>query len=108
MENTVTSTKTQKSRLRITAGALVVAAGTSVLSLFGGGAPPHAADSYIALAIGFVNETPPVTVVGGSSIGPDRNQAGIGSLSNCQNNGGRHCGSQDIATKTRAAAAVRD
>jgi hypothetical protein len=60
------------------------------------------------LAIGFVNENPPVTVVGGSSIGPDRNQAGIGSLSNCQNNGGSHCVTEVIAMNACAAAAVND
>ena len=104
----MTTTTTQGSRLRLTASALVIAAGASVVGLFGAVAPANAADSYIALSVGLVTENPPVTTVGGSSIGSDKNQAGIASLSNCQNNGGNHCVTEVIATNACAAAASND
>ena len=51
-------------------------------------APAQAADQYIALALGYVNENPPVTMAGGSSIMPAKTQAAQGALTNCVNNGG--------------------
>jgi hypothetical protein len=71
-------------------------------------APAHAADQYIALALGFVSENPPVTMAGGSAINSTPEQAGQGALTNCVNNGGTHCVTQVIATNECAAAASND
>jgi hypothetical protein len=70
--------------------------------------PAHAADQYIALAIGYVSENPPVTMAGGSAINSDRQQAGFGALSNCESNGGGGCVTQVIAMNECAAAASND
>lgn len=68
----------------------------------------NAADAYIALSVGLLNDNPPVQTVGGSSIGPDQEQSRIASLSNCQNNGGNHCVTEAIAKNACAAAAAND
>jgi hypothetical protein len=70
--------------------------------------PAHAADQYIALAIGYVSENPPVTMAGGSAINSDRQQAGFGALSNCESHGGGGCVTQVIAMNECAAAASND
>ena len=79
-----------------------------IFGLVGAPPPANAADAYIALSVGFINENPPVTMAGGSSIGPDEEQARIASLSNCQSNGGSHCVTQVIAKNECAAAASND
>jgi hypothetical protein len=71
-------------------------------------APAHAADQYIALAIGFVSENPPVTMAGGSAISAGQDQAAQGALTNCVSNGGDHCVTQVIAKNECAAAASND
>ncbi|HYO03008.1 MAG TPA: DUF4189 domain-containing protein [Mycobacterium sp.] len=91
-----------------TIAAVLLAAFASVVGMVSAPAPAHAADAYIALAIGFINENPPVTMVGGSAISSTQDQAGIGSLSNCQNNGGSHCVTEVIAKNECAAAASND
>ena len=91
-----------------TIAAILLATLASVVGMLSVPAPAHAVDGYIALALGFVNENPPVTMAGGSAISSIRDQAGIGALSNCQNNGGSHCVTQVIATNECAAAASND
>lgn len=91
-----------------TIAAVLLAAAATAVGMVSAPAPAHAADQYIALAIGFVNENPPVTMVGGSSIASTQEQAGQGSLTNCQNNGGSHCVTQVIAKNECAAAASND
>ena len=88
--------------------ATMVAAAATTVGLIAASPPAHAADAYIALAIGFVNENPPVTMTGGSAISGDEQQAAIGSLTNCQSNGGSHCVTQVIAKNECAAAASND
>jgi hypothetical protein len=98
------ATKTRRLRTSWSfAAAIAIAVGLVI-------APPaaRAADAYIALSVGLLNDNPPVQTVGGSAIGPDRDQAGIASLSNCQNNGGSHCVTQVIAKNECAAAAAND
>ena len=68
-------------------------------------APAQAADQYIALALGYVNENPPVTMAGGSSIAGTQDAAAQGALTNCVNNGGSHCVTVVIGTNECAAAA---
>jgi hypothetical protein len=70
--------------------------------------PAHAADQYIALAIGYVSENPPVTMAGGSGINSDQQQAGFGALSNCESNGGGGCVIQVNARNECAAASSND
>ncbi|MCV7279967.1 DUF4189 domain-containing protein [Mycolicibacterium flavescens] len=93
-------------RARHTAAVVLAAAATAVGML--SAAPAHAADQYIALAIGFVNENPPVTMAGGSAISGTEQQAAVGSLTNCSGNGAGHCVTQVIAKNECAAAASND
>ncbi|PRC57507.1 hypothetical protein C6A85_33215, partial [Mycobacterium sp. ITM-2017-0098] len=65
-------------------------------------------DQYIALALGYVNENPPVTMAGGSSIAGSQEQAAMGALTNCSNTGAGHCVTVVIATNECAAAASND
>ncbi|WP_137146944.1 DUF4189 domain-containing protein [Mycolicibacterium sp. CR10] len=87
-----------------TAAAIAVAAGTAAVGLLTP-ASAQAADQYIALALGYVNENPPVTMAGGSSIAGSQDQAGLGALTNCSNNGASQCVTVVIATNECAAAA---
>ena len=91
-----------------TIAAVLLAAFAGVIGIVITPPPAHAADAFIALAVGFVNENPPVTMVGGSAISATQDQAAIGALTNCQNNGGSHCVTQVIAKNECAAAASND
>lgn len=91
-----------------TIAAILLAAAATVVGMVGAAAPAHAADQYIALALGYVNENPPVTMAGGSAINGSRDQAAQGALTNCVNNGGSHCVTEVIATNECAAAASND
>jgi hypothetical protein len=96
-------------RPRMMAAAVLVAAATIVAGMVAAIAPANAApDAYIALSVGLLNDNPPVATVGGSSIGPNEDQARTASLSNCQNNGGNHCVTEAIAKNACAAAAAND
>jgi hypothetical protein len=88
--------------------AILSAAIAIVVGMVGAPAPAHAADQYIALALGYINENPPVTMAGGSAINADQQQAGQGALTNCVNNGGDHCVTQVNAKNECAAAASND
>jgi hypothetical protein len=90
-------------RGRTTAAILLAAAATVVGTV--APAPANAADQYIALALGYVNENPPVTMAGGSSIAGTQDAAAQGALTNCVNNGGSHCVTVVIGTNECAAAA---
>lgn len=94
-------------RARHTA-AVVLAAAATTAGMLSVAAPAHAADQYIALAIGFVNENPPVTMAGGSAISATEQQAVTGALTNCSGNGAGHCAAQVIAKNECAAAASND
>jgi hypothetical protein len=91
-----------------TVAAILLAASASGVGMLVAAAPAQAADQYIALAIGFVTENPPVTTAGGSGIGASPDQAGQGSLTNCSGNGAGHCVTQVIAKNECAAAASND
>ncbi len=98
-------TTTVKSRAIV--GTLLASA-ASVVGMIGVAAPAHAADQYVALALGYINENPPVTMAGGSAIGSDQTQAAQNALTNCANNGGSHCVTVVIGTNECAAAASND
>jgi hypothetical protein len=87
-----------------TIAAVLLAAGATVVGMVAP-APANAADQYIALALGYVNENPPVTMAGGSAISSDQTQAGQNALTNCVSNGGSQCVTVVIATNECAAAA---
>jgi hypothetical protein len=93
---------------RRTIAATLLAAIVTVVAMIGGPAPAHAADQYIGLALGYINENPPVTMAGGSAISAAQDQAGQGALTNCSSNGGNHCVTQVIAKNECAAAASND
>ncbi len=57
--------------------ATLLASAASVVGMMSA-APAQAADQYIALALGYVSENPPVTMAGGSSIAGTQNAAGAG------------------------------
>jgi hypothetical protein len=104
----MTSTsKRRAGRRGRTIAAIVMAAGAVTVGLLTP-ASAHAADQYIALALGYVNENPPVAMAGGSSIGGNQDQAAQGALTNCSNNGANHCVTVVIATNECAAAASND
>jgi hypothetical protein len=88
-----------------TIAATLLASAATVVGLVGAAAPANAADQYIALALGFVNENPPVTMAGGSAIAGTQDAAAQGALTNCVNNGGDHCVTVVIGTNECAAAA---
>ncbi|ULE33455.1 DUF4189 domain-containing protein [Mycobacterium sp. IDR2000157661] len=104
----MTTSYDRRSRRGRLVAATLLAAVATVLGMLSVPAPAHAADGYIALAIGFINENPPVTMAGGSAISADQQQAATGSLINCQNNGGSQCVTQVIAKNECAAAASND
>ena len=61
----------------------VLASAASVVGMIAVAAPAQAADQYIAVALGYVSENPPVLMAGGSSISGNQDQAFQGALSNC-------------------------
>jgi hypothetical protein len=87
-----------------TTAAVLLAAGATVAGLVGTAAPANAADQYIAVALGYINENPPVTMAGGSAIAGTQDAAGQGALTNCVNNGGSQCVTEVITTECAAAA----
>jgi hypothetical protein len=93
---------------RRTIAATLLASAATIAGLVGTAAPANAADQYIALALGYVNENPPVTMAGGSSIAGTQDAAAQGALTNCVNNGGSHCVTVVIGTNECAAAASND
>jgi Domain of unknown function (DUF4189) len=100
-----TTTKTRVSpRSRAILGT-VLASAASVVGMIAVAAPAHAADQYIAVALGYVSENPPVLMAGGSSINGNQDQAFQGALSNCSANGASHCVVVAVATNECAAAA---
>jgi Domain of unknown function (DUF4189) len=68
----------------------------------------NAADAYVVVSIGFINENPPVTTAGGVGVAPDENGAFTASLNNCVANGGNHCVAQASVLNGCAAAASND
>lgn len=104
----MTITQHAAARRSRTAAAIFFAVFGSAVGMISAAAPAHAADQYIALAVGFVNENPPVTMAGGSGISGTRDQAAQLSLTNCSGNGAGHCAAQVIATNECAAAASND
>lgn len=91
-----------------TNAAILLAAAATAVGIVGAPAQAHAADQYIGLALGYVNENPPVTMAGGSAISGTQDQAAQGALTNCVNNGGSHCVTVVIGTNECAAAASND
>ena len=104
---TTTYQRCTSRRGRTNAAVLLAAAATAV-GMVVTPAPAHAADQYIALALGYVNENPPVTMAGGSAIAATQDAAAQGALTNCVNNGGSHCVTVVIGTNECAAAASND
>jgi hypothetical protein len=86
----------------------LLASAASVVGMIGVAAPAQAADQYIALALGYINENPPVTMAGGSAISGNQNDVGQQALTNCVNNGGSHCVTVVVGTNECAAAASND
>ena len=71
----MTSINISKRRARMMAGVMLMTARAGVTGVLGATAPANAAnDAYVAVAIGLVNDAPPVTTVGGLSINADQNR----------------------------------
>ncbi len=83
----------------------VLASAASVAGMVAVAAPAQAADQYIAVALGYVSENPPVLMAGGSAISGNQDQAFQGALTNCSANGAGHCVVVAVATNECAAAA---
>jgi hypothetical protein len=105
-DNIMTSNTISRRKVRTMAGLMLVTAGASVAGMLGAAAPANAADAYIVLAAGDVNDAPPVQTVGGTYIGPDQNTGAA--LSNCVDNGGHQCVVEVIAKNACAAIASND
>jgi hypothetical protein len=104
----MTSNNTLKRRVSM-AGVMLVTAGATVTGLLGAAAPASATDyPFVAIAVGLLNDAPPVQTVGGLSIDPDQNKASQGALTDCVNSGGGHCVVEIIANGECAAAASND
>jgi uncharacterized protein DUF4189 len=105
----VTSINTPKRRARVVIGAMLMTAGAGISGVLGSAAPANAAnDAYVAVAIGYINDAPPVTTVGGLSINTDQGQAQQGALSDCVAKGGHQCVVQAVKQNGCAAAASND
>jgi len=100
----MTSTIKSSRRGRALVGTLLASA-ASVVGMVAVAAPAQAADQYIAVALGYVNENPPVLMAGGSSISGNQDQAFQGALTNCAANGAGHCVVMAVSTNECAAAA---
>jgi hypothetical protein len=98
------TSRTPDTFARIAASTVLFAAGASVVTT----GIANAADAYVAVSVGLANDNPPVQTIGGMGIGPDADQARIGSLTNCQNNGGNQCVFEMSAMNACAAAAAND
>ncbi|MDT5018859.1 MAG: hypothetical protein QOD39_5019, partial [Mycobacterium sp.] len=95
--------KNRTGRRGRTMAAITLAVGATVAGIIAP-ATANAADQYIAVALGYVNENPPVTMAGGSAISSDQTQAGQNALTDCVNNGGSQCVTEVITTECAAAA----
>ena len=96
-------------RSPIAAGIMLVTAAASITGLLGATPPANAApDAYVAVAVGLINDAPPVTTVGGISTAADQNQAYQGALSNCVSKGGHQCVVEAVMQNGCAAAASND
>ncbi|MGZ6779471.1 MAG: DUF4189 domain-containing protein, partial [Mycobacterium sp.] len=104
----MTSITTCTRAARITATIVLTAAGATVTGILAAPGVANAADAYVAVSVGLANDNPPVQTIGGMGIGPDADQARIGSLTNCQNNGGNQCVFEMSAKNACAAAAAND
>jgi hypothetical protein len=91
-DNIVTTNNTSIRRTQLMAGVVLMTAGAGVAGMLGATGSANAADdSYIAVAIGLLNDAPPVATVGGLSINASQDQAAHGSLSDCVAKGGHQC-----------------
>ena len=105
----MTSINISKRRARMMAGVMLMTARAGVTGVLGATAPANAAnDAYVAVAIGLVNDAPPVTTVGGLSINADQNQDYQGALSDCVSKGGHQCVVEAVMQNGCAAAASND
>jgi hypothetical protein len=100
----MTSTIKSSRRSRAIIGTLLASA-ASVTGMIAVAAPAQAADQYIAVALGYVNENPPVLMAGGSSINGNQDLAFQNALTNCSANGASHCVVVAVSTNECAAAA---
>ena len=67
-----------------TIAATLLAAAATVVGMVSAPAPAHAADQYIALALGYVSENPPVTMAGGSAISATQERPARGADQLCE------------------------
>lgn len=98
---------TTTNKTRAIVGTLLASA-ASVVGMVAVAAPAQAADQYIALALGYINENPPVTMSGGSAIAGTEASAGQNAITNCADNGGGSCTTMVIAKDACAAAAANN
>jgi hypothetical protein len=103
----MTSHHTSRRRQWMMSGAMLVTA--SLSGLVGVAAPANAApDAFVAVAIGDVNDAPPVQTVGGVATAPGGDQAAQDALTDCVHNGGHQCVVRVITKNSCAAIASND
>jgi len=97
---------------RISSGAVAVliAAAAAAAAQLGAAAPATAKydDYYVAIAVGDLNDAPPVQTVAGLMIGSDEGQVDQKALGNCAGQGGRQCVVMISVKNTCAAVASND
>jgi hypothetical protein len=107
----MTTKRNHRSR-RISSGAatMLIATGTVVAAQLSAAAPATAKydNYYVAIAVGDLNDAPPVQTVAGLMIGPDEGQVDQKALSNCIGGGGRQCVVMISVKNTCAAVASND
>lgn len=105
----MTGTITPARRNRLTTRVMLMTAAASITGVLGATAPASAAnDGFVAVAIGGINDAPPVTVAGGLSVNADQNLAIQGALSDCVAKGAHQCVVQAVKQSGCAAAASND
>jgi hypothetical protein len=89
---------------------MLITAGAVVAAQLGAAAPATASydDYYVAIAVGDLNDAPPVQTVAGMMIGPDEGQVDQKALTNCAGQGGRQCVVKISVKNTCAAVASND
>ena len=97
-------------RIASSAAATLIATGTVLAAQLGAAAPATAKydNYYVAIAVGDLNDAPPVQTVAGLMIGPDEGQTDQKALSNCVGGGGRQCVVEISVENTCAAVASND
>jgi hypothetical protein len=98
------NTNYRQRRISTAAAAVIVAGSFVTAQITTAGTASASYDNYfVAIAVGELNDAPPVQTVAGMMIGPDEGQTDQKALTNCVGGGGRQC-VVEISVKNACAA----